>query len=121
MQLGNRIQALQETVHHIAKFAIKLAEPLGISIRFLNFDQDEDGNFDNLSDLDDIDRKVKMADNHGPCTRLGQELDLKVVQHIVTKAVLNNLKKPVIVAVITDGEVSDDTPWLFLDAHPPFP
>ena len=111
MQLGNRIQALQETVHHIAELAIKLAEPLGISIRFLNFDKDEGGNFDNLSDLDDIDRKVKMADYHGPYTRLGQELDLKVVQYIMTKAISNNLKKPVIVAVITDGEVSDVAPW----------
>ena len=107
MQSGNRIQALQETVHNIAKFAKKL-EPSGISIRFLNFDQDEDGDFDNLNDLDDIDRKVKMVGNHGPCTRLGQELDQKVVRHIVTKAASNDLKKPVIVAVITDGEVSDD-------------
>jgi hypothetical protein len=105
MQSGNRVKALQETVHNIAKFANKL-EPLGLSIRFLNFDQDEDGEFDNLNDLDDIDRKVTMVNSNGRCTRLGVELHQKVIRHIVIKAKTNVLKKPVIVSVITDGEVS---------------
>jgi hypothetical protein len=108
MQSENRIPALQETVHNIAKFTTKL-EPSGISIRFLNFDQDEGGDFNNLNDPDDIDRKVKMVNNHGPCTMLGIELNQKVVRHIVTKAKSDVLRKPVIVAIITDGEVTYDT------------
>lgn len=115
MQSGNRMQALQETVHNIAKFATKL-EPSGISIRFLNFDQDEDGEFDNLNDLDKIDQKVKMVGSHGPRTRLGVELDQKVYMPIVKKAKSNALKKPVIVAVITDGEVSYDETWLSFES-----
>jgi hypothetical protein len=107
MQLGNRIPALQETVHNIAKFATKL-EPSGISIRFLNFDQDQGGDFDYLSDLDDINRRVKMVNNNGPCTMLGIELNQKIVRQIVNKAKSNVLKKPVIIAIITDGEVSYD-------------
>lgn len=107
MKSGNRMQALHETVHNIAKFATKL-EPAGISIRFLNFDQDEDGDFDNLNDLDNIDQKIKMVGSNGPRTRLGVELNQKVYMPIVRKAKSNALKKPVIVAVITDGEVSDD-------------
>lgn len=105
MQSGNRMKALRETVHNIAKVANKL-EPLGLSVRFLNFDGDEDGNFDNLNDLDDIDRKVAMINSNGGCTMLGIELHQKVVRHIVKKAKEKVLKKPVIVAVITDGEVS---------------
>jgi hypothetical protein len=105
MQSGNRIKVLQETVHNTAKFANKL-EPLGLSIRYLNFDQYEDGEFDYLNDLDDIDRKVTMVNSNGRSTRLGVELHQKVVRHIVTKAKTNVLKKPVIVAIITDGEVS---------------
>jgi hypothetical protein len=65
MKSGNRMQALHETVHNIAKFATKL-EPAGISIRFLNFDQDEDGDFDNLNDLDNIDQKVRMVGSNVP-------------------------------------------------------
>jgi hypothetical protein len=107
MQSGNRMQALHEMVHNIARFATKL-EPSGMSIHFLNFDQDEDGDFDNLNDLDSIDQKVKMVGSHGSRTRLGVELDQKVYMPIVKKAKSNALKKPVIVAVITDGEVSDD-------------
>ena len=114
MKLGNRMQALHETVHNIAKFATKL-EPSGISIRFLNFDQDEDGDFDNLNDLDNIDQKVKMVGSDGPRTRLGVELDQKVYMPIVKKAKSNTLKKPVIIAVITDGEVSDDGAWLSIE------
>jgi hypothetical protein len=103
-------ERVQETVHNIAKFATKL-EPSGISIRFLNFDQD--GDFDYLNDLDDINRKVKMVKNNGPCTMLGIELNHKIVRHIVNKAKSNVLKKPVIIAIITDGEVSYDSLIVF--------
>jgi hypothetical protein len=101
MTKGNRIFALQETVKNVAKFAIQL-EPSGISIRFLNYDQDT--NFDNLTDLNDIEGKTKMVQYDGD-TRLGQKLQSKVLRPIIKKANDNVLHKPVIVAIITDGEV----------------
>jgi hypothetical protein len=101
MTEGNRIFALQETVKNVAKFATQL-EPSGISIRFLNYDQDT--NFDNLTDLNDIECKTKKIFYNGD-TRLGQKLQSKVISPIVKKAKANVLRKPVIVALITDGEV----------------
>jgi hypothetical protein len=103
MNTGNRITALQETVKRVSEFATYL-EPSGMSIRFLNFEQD--GNFNNLADVNDIMQKVQMVDYDGT-TKLGQWLQIKIVgPMILEKAENNTLQKPVIVAVITDGEVS---------------
>jgi hypothetical protein len=102
MNLENRIPALQETLRRVAEFATKL-EPSGISIRFINFAQD--GNFDHLTEMDDIIQKSQMVAYNGS-TRIGQMLQFKVVGPILRKANDNSLSKPVIVAVITDGEVS---------------
>jgi len=102
MNTGNRIRALQETLQAVAEFATIL-EPTGISIRFLNFERDK--GFDNLTDVNEVVRKAQMVHYDGN-TRLGQMLQQKVVNPILRKANSNVLKKPVIVAVITDGEVS---------------
>jgi uncharacterized protein YegL len=101
MNLGSRIPALQETVKNVAELATKL-DPSGISIRFLNYDQDT--NFDNLTSVDDIQLKTKIVPYSGD-TRLGQKLQTKIVNHITERARNNALVKPVIVAIITDGEV----------------
>jgi hypothetical protein len=105
MQTGNgkRIKVLQETVHDIGEFVIELEES-GLSLRFINFGQDKDGSFDSLTDLKTIDRKVAMGLNKGD-TKLGTQLGQKIVNHIVRKAKVKQLKKPVIIAIITDGEV----------------
>jgi hypothetical protein len=97
------MKALEETVRGIAEF-VKELEESGLSIRFINFSHDQDGNFDNLTDLDDIDRKVKMGKYDGG-TMIGLQLHQKIVSKIITKAKSRLLKKPVIVAIITDGEV----------------
>jgi|SRR5437667_267254 len=102
MNTGNRIQALQETLQGVAEFATIL-EPTGISIRFLNFEHDKD--FDNLTNVNEVVQKAQMVRYNGN-TRLGQILQQKVVNPILRKANSNVLKKPVIVTVITDGEVS---------------
>lgn len=103
MNVGNRIPALQETIKRVSEFATCL-EPSGMSIRFLNFGRD--GDFNNLTDVNDIMQKVQMVDYEGN-TRLGQWLQIKIVgPMIIQKAESNTLQKPVIVAVITDGEVS---------------
>ena len=90
-------------IQRVAKFATKL-EPSGISIRFLNFSQDRE--FNNLNDVEDIMRKVRAVDFDGP-TRLGQILHFKIVGPMVfQKERRNTFTKPIIVMVITDGEVS---------------
>lgn len=101
MTLGNRIPALQETVKNVAELATRL-EPSGISIRFLNYDQDWD--FNNLTSVADIEQKTKMVLYDGD-TRLGQQLQAKIVSPILQKARNGSLRKPVIVAIVTDGEV----------------
>jgi hypothetical protein len=102
MNTGNRITALQETIKCVSQFATLLTS--GVSIRFLNFRQD--GNFNNLNDLNDIMQKVQMI-NYDGNTKLGHWLMNKIVgPMIMQKADDNVLNKPVIVAVITDGEVS---------------
>ena len=109
MKEGNRITALQETIKRVSEFANYL-EPSGMSIRFLNFDGDE--NFDNLADVDDIMQKVQMV-NYDGNTKLGQRLQMKIVSPMILQKVDNNaFQKPLIVAVITDGEVSlSDRSW----------
>ena len=102
MRAENRIIALQETIRCVSEFATLLTS--GMSIRFLNFKQD--GNFNNLTDLKEIMQKVQMVNYHGN-TKLGHWLRMKIVGPMIMKKADNNvLKKPVIVAVITDGEVS---------------
>jgi hypothetical protein len=103
MTQGKRRAVLEDTLQHVAKFATKL-EPSGISIRFLNFSQD--GEFNNLNDVEDIMQKVRAVGYDGP-TLLGQKLYFKIVLPMVfQKARQNTFTKPIIVMVITDGEVS---------------
>jgi hypothetical protein len=102
MHTGSRITALQKTVKCVSELAIILTS--GISIRFLNFKQD--GNFNNLTDLNDIMQKIEMVKYDGN-TKLGYWLQEKITgPMIMEKADENKLEKPVIVAIITDAEVS---------------
>jgi hypothetical protein len=100
MNQENRIPALQETLRRVAEFATKL-QPSGISIRFINFNRD--GDFDNLTEVDDVAAKSHI--DYSGNTRIGQMLQFKVVGPLLRRANSNSLKKPVIVAIITDGEV----------------
>jgi hypothetical protein len=103
MTEAKRSAALEDTLQHVAKFATKL-EPSGISIRFLNFSQDRE--FNNLNDVEDIVQKVRAVGYDGP-TKLGQTLYFKIVLPMIfQKARQNTFTKPIIVMVITDGEVS---------------
>jgi hypothetical protein len=103
MKTGNRIMALQETIKNVAEVATVL-EPSGMSIRFIN--SRDDGNFDHLTDVDDIMKKVQRVEYKGD-TKLGTNLQLKVASPMVLEKANNKtFKKPLIVAVITDGEVS---------------
>ena len=103
MTQAKRRAALEDTLQRVAKFATTL-EPSGISIRFLNFSQDRE--FNNLNNVEDIMQKVRAVGYDGP-TKLGQTLYFKIVGPMVfQKARQNTFTKPIIVMVITDGEVS---------------
>jgi hypothetical protein len=105
MTIGNRIEVLKDTLRRIAEFATILT-PEGISIRLLNYEQDETGDYDNLRTVDQIERLIdRIRFENG--TPLGTVLDRKIVQPLILKKAENGtLKKPLIVVTITDGEVS---------------
>jgi hypothetical protein len=60
---------------------------------------------------------VKMVPYSGS-TRLGQKLQSKIVRPITKKAKDNALLKPVIVAIVTDGEVREKLTYLVYVAAP---
>lgn len=103
MNSEDRIPKLKDTLNRVAEIAT-LLEPSGISIRLLNYDGDS--HFDSLASMSDITRKINSVDFDG-CTRLGNVLDSKIIQPlIIQKARSGTLRKPVVVVVIPDGEVS---------------
>lgn len=103
MIVDDRLGVLQDTLQRVAKFATIL-QPEGISLRFLNYDND--GDFDELKEEKDIMSIVKSV-NASNGTPLGEKLDKKIVQPmIIDKAIAGCLEKPVIVVIITDGEAS---------------
>ena len=84
-------------------------------IRFLNYKSDT--NCDHLTSADDIEQIARMV-LYNRSTRLGQKLQSKVVGPITKKAKDNTLLKPVIVAIITDGEVREKLTSIAYTAAP---
>lgn len=107
MKLGNRIQALNQTLQSVAHWATRI-EKDGISLRFLNGNQERNGLYDGLTDLNKIDDLISKVVIRGN-TRLGSMLNDKVVSPLVKKAARRKQTKeqikPRIVMIITDGEV----------------
>ncbi|GES66440.1 hypothetical protein ATETN484_0015000600 [Aspergillus terreus] len=66
MQMGDRIDALNETLQSITFWATMI-EPSGVSLRFLNYDDDDNGDFDNFTDLgklrDQITKPTREKEN----------------------------------------------------------
>lgn len=106
-----RVEALKSTLQRVSQVATVL-EPSGISIRFLNHQHDENGDFDNLDDVNLIMTKVNIVyRSEGGATRLGTVLNRKIVlPMIINKLQQRSLEKPLIVLIITDGEVCHVTP-----------
>ncbi|KAL8703771.1 MAG: hypothetical protein Q9225_008110, partial [Loekoesia sp. 1 TL-2023] len=100
-----RIPALKDTLRRVAQFTTIL-QPDGISVRFLNFHEGTGSQFDNLTDADDIYRKVAQVPFSGS-TMLGTVLKHKIVEPmIIQKVSIGKLEKPLFVIIITDGEVN---------------
>ncbi|KAH8665298.1 hypothetical protein BGZ60DRAFT_379157, partial [Tricladium varicosporioides] len=100
-----RIDSLNDTLQRAANIATML-EPSGISVRFLNYLEDDDGDFDDLKNPKTILEKVKEAYKYkdGNMTRLGTVLDEKIVQpFVVEKIEEDEFEKPLMIFIITDG------------------
>lgn len=97
--------ALKDTLERVATFATILS-PDGISLRLLNYNEDEKGNFDHLTTVKDIAKRLEKIQCVGD-TKLGTILEQKIIKPmILDKVRKGTLKKPVIVVIITDGEVT---------------
>lgn len=101
-----RVEALKDTLRRTAQVATSLTED-GISVRFLNYAHDNNGDYDNMDDVNQIMRKVNNAYQHKLSgTRLGTMLNSKVVLSMVgSKIQRRAFQKPLITVIITDGEV----------------
>ena len=110
---GKRIESLKFVLQRVAGIATTL-EPSGISVRFLNYPQD--GKFDNLADMKDIEDKIRKVQFKGD-TKLGRVLASKIVEPmVIRKANSGEFKKPLFVVIITDGQVSltsKDAHWMY--------
>jgi len=108
MRQEGRMETLRDTLRRITKFATILS-PSGISVRVLNYEEDTDGQWDGLKTVKDVDERMdRITIQSG--TRLGTVLLTKVLDPMILgKANHDELKKPVIVAIITDGEESNDS------------
>jgi hypothetical protein len=101
MNRGDRIPTLVKTLQSVADWATKL-EPTGISLRFLNNINDEDGKFDNLVQLEQIEHVFGLVKFAGK-TNLGDITRKKILERRILE---EKQKKPLIVVIITDGTVS---------------
>ena len=104
MTFEDRFLDLEDTLRRVATFATILS-PDGISIRMLNHIESEQGLWDNLKTVEDVKKRMDEVVYDGS-TPLGTKLRGKVLKPMLSKAASGNLKKPVIVVIITDGEES---------------
>ncbi|KAI0411375.1 hypothetical protein F5X98DRAFT_383817 [Xylaria grammica] len=104
---------LKSTLKRLAKIA-NILTPTGISLRFLNYDKDGNGDFDGLF-MEDVERKFKEV-GFKTGSRLGTVLRDKIVEPIIAKAQSRTLEKPVLVLIITDGKPSGENPDTLRDA-----
>jgi hypothetical protein len=102
MREGSRIPVLKDTLERVARFAIYL-KSTRISLHFLNHTRDH--GFDDLKSVEEIMSKVENVGFSGN-TRLGTELNEQVVKPLIKKAEQHELRRPLIIMIITDGEVT---------------
>lgn len=93
-------KTLRELVHRIIPLATRLNEN-GVKLRFINFNGD--ANMDAIKE-DQVDA---ILNGISPCggTMIGAALDRKVVQPLITNLGVVASLNPMLVTIITDGEV----------------
>ncbi|KAL3475679.1 hypothetical protein BJX99DRAFT_259117 [Aspergillus californicus] len=107
MMLGDRIDALNKTIQSITFWATMI-EPSGVSLRFLNEDDDDNGKFDNLTDHEKLRDQIAAVDFTGD-TKLGTMLRKKVIRPLQDRAkTAGQGIKPRIIIIITDGAPTEN-------------
>lgn len=105
---GERIEDLKLILGRVS-YAATLFDPDGISIRFMNSNL-SGGMVDNVRDeaaVDNIMRQIKFSG----LTPMGREMKRKVIDGIVLPAARSGqMKKPVLVIAVTDGQPGGDEP-----------
>lgn len=102
MNRNGRIPALKALLARVSKITTEL-DTDGIDIRFLNFTND--AGFNNLRTTADIQNAVAQVAFRGD-TRIGTTLRKKILEPLVyAKIRTKSLQRPVLVTIITDGEV----------------
>ncbi|KAI0505322.1 hypothetical protein F5B22DRAFT_661633 [Xylaria bambusicola] len=99
--MRNKQGVLQDTLKRLSKVA-NILTPKGICIRFLNTIKDGDNDYDGLS-AEDIEKRFKKIE-FKKGSMLGTAVDKKIVEVLTAQAQSGELKRPVIVIIITDGE-----------------
>lgn len=94
---GKRIEALEKTLSLVARVYELVREDGIVTIEFLN---ELDGE-DNIGEVD-IPAVIKEHKFTG-WTRIGTELERKILNRLVHK----EMKRPLLVLTITDGDVGD--------------
>ncbi|KAF8542611.1 hypothetical protein BDD12DRAFT_658671, partial [Trichophaea hybrida] len=101
MQMENRYGALKTVVQRIARIA-GAYNSTGIKIRFMNATNDD--NFNGITTEEKVDACLDAVQPNG-WTPLGTKLFEKVIQPLVVqKAMKGELRGPVVVSVVTDGQ-----------------
>lgn len=102
MNRNGRIPALKALLARVSKITTEL-DTDGIDIRFLN--STNDAGFNNLRTTADIQNAVAQVAFRGD-TRIGTTLRKKILEPLVyAKIRTKSLQRPVLVTIITDGEV----------------
>jgi len=104
MWMGDRIDTLNKTLQSITFWATMI-EPSGVSLRFLNHDDDDNGEFDNVTDHEKLGDQITKVEFIGD-TKLGTMLRKKVIRPLQDRAkTAGQGIKPRIIIIITDGAV----------------
>jgi len=110
MKLDGRYDMMRNTILTISDVCTAFRDE-GISIKFLNFKGDKD--YNGIQDRGRLDEIIRGVNPKGG-TRLGTVLRNKIVEPlIIQKAKEKSLERPVLVTVITDGQVCSLVSLLF--------
>lgn len=108
---GNRIEDMKEIVSKAA-YAASLFDADGIDVRFMN--SDVQGN--NIRSEQEVESLIASVKFKG-LTPMGTQLRAKVIEPLVVqKARANQLRKPVLIIVITDGQPAGEANGAVFDA-----
>jgi hypothetical protein len=108
---GERIQDLKLIIQRAA-YAASLFDSDGIEVRFMN--SDIQGN--NIRSEPEVEQLIQRVQFKG-LTPMGTQLKRKVLEPLVVqKARANQLRKPVLVIVITDGQPAGEPPGSVFEA-----